>query len=263
MNTSTLLGRPLLLVVVLAVSWAAAVPLQAVSGKEDLREDPETFLRQHPSIARELYPDLLNAASEVNLILNRDVAQGVLRNYLAEEEIQPEEEHVRRRRDTTLSGSVDHQVTPNSQSITATGTAERAFTENHSIYGTGSATRTNVNDLGGFNTYGLGGGYIYSPNDNTDVRAGAHRVFHPNGGTTTGVSGTLEHSWDNNHSVSAGLEANRHDNGFNTFNTQRGEVSYNYSPNRDTTLSIDAHRSYTPFGRDNGFGLNFIHRFGG
>ena len=111
MNSSTLLGRPLLLVAVLAVSWAAAVPIQ-VSGNEGLIEDPQTFLKQHPSIARELFPDLLDAASDVNLFLNRDAVSDILRNYLAEEEVQLREGHERRRRDTSRTTSLDvtHQT---------------------------------------------------------------------------------------------------------------------------------------------------------
>lgn len=117
MNTSTLLGRPLLLVAVLAMSCAAAVPLQAVSWNEDLTEDPQTFLEQHPSIARELYPHLLNAASDVTLILDRDAVLDALRSYMAaqrveEEEGLAEEDHERRKRDTTVSGDVNHQVNP-------------------------------------------------------------------------------------------------------------------------------------------------------
>lgn len=114
MNTSTLLGRPLLLVAVLAVSWAAAVPLQPLSGNTDIAQDPQTFFDNHPSVARELYPHLLNAASDVNLIVNRNVVLDLLRDYMAlhsiHEEAQAEEEHQRGKRDTTFLSELHRQA---------------------------------------------------------------------------------------------------------------------------------------------------------
>ena len=120
MNTSTLLGRPLLLVVVLAVSWAAAVPLQDTSLLQNIRSEEQLrdFLHNNPDVALQMYPDLLQEASEVTLFVEPDVVVEMLRRKVLEEaymqqeeqqegkeeeeEEEAEEDHDRRKRQATF-----------------------------------------------------------------------------------------------------------------------------------------------------------------
>ncbi|XP_050728471.1 uncharacterized protein LOC127004598 isoform X2 [Eriocheir sinensis] len=125
MNTSTLLSRPFLLVVVLAVSWAAAVPLQDTGLLQDIHSETQLqeYLENNPSVALQMYPDLLREASEVMVVVDPDVVVEMLRRRSLEavdmqeqqqqeeeEEEEPqkgsveeeEEEHDRRKRQATF-----------------------------------------------------------------------------------------------------------------------------------------------------------------
>ncbi|XP_050728731.1 uncharacterized protein LOC127004640 isoform X9 [Eriocheir sinensis] len=115
MNTSTLLSRPFLLVVVLAVSWAAAVPLQDTSLLQDIHSETQLqeFLENNPSVALQMYPDLLREASEVMVVVDPDVVVEMLRRrsleaadmeeqQQQEQEEEEEEEHDRRKRQATF-----------------------------------------------------------------------------------------------------------------------------------------------------------------
>ncbi|XP_045134419.1 uncharacterized protein LOC123517982 [Portunus trituberculatus] len=94
MKTCTLLGRPLLLVAVLAVSWAAAVPLQDTDRLQDIHseEQLQAYLESNPSVLRELYPDLLREASEVLVVVDPDTLVEMLREQAATATHEPHQE---------------------------------------------------------------------------------------------------------------------------------------------------------------------------
>ncbi|MGU0940938.1 hypothetical protein ACSETY_34940, partial [Pseudomonas aeruginosa] len=64
--------RPFLVVVMLAVSWAAAVPLQDTYNLQDIHseEQLQAYLENNPSTVNELYPDLLREASQVLMVVD-------------------------------------------------------------------------------------------------------------------------------------------------------------------------------------------------
>lgn len=127
MKTSRIFSRPLLLVTLLAVSWAAAAPPKASPKNSDLKEELEAFFEQNPAIARDLYPDFVNEASDVNLTVDQDVVVDLLRNYMRELTVQEiedelekeagfeedeEEDHERRKRQTSVSGGIQSSSNP-------------------------------------------------------------------------------------------------------------------------------------------------------
>ncbi|XP_050714360.1 uncharacterized protein LOC126997348 [Eriocheir sinensis] len=115
MKTSTLLSRPFLLVVALAVSWTAAVPLQDTSFLQDIRSDEQLqeFLENNPSVALQMYPDLLREASQVLVVVDPDVVVEMLRQrsleaadtqekQQEEQQEEAEENHDRKKRQATF-----------------------------------------------------------------------------------------------------------------------------------------------------------------
>ncbi|MGL8460877.1 hypothetical protein, partial [Salmonella sp. NW543] len=84
-KTCTLLGRSLLLVAMLAVSWAAAVPLQDIHSLRNIHseEQLQAYVENNPSVVSELYPDLLREASEVLVVVDPDRLVEMLREQEA------------------------------------------------------------------------------------------------------------------------------------------------------------------------------------
>ncbi|XP_050728612.1 tau-tubulin kinase 1-like isoform X2 [Eriocheir sinensis] len=115
MNTSTLLSRPFLLVVVLAVSWAAAVPLQDTGLLQDIHSETQLqeFLENNPSVALQMYPDLLREASEVMVVVDPDVVVEMLRRRSLEaadmEEQQQQEQEEEEEEEEPQKGSVEEE----------------------------------------------------------------------------------------------------------------------------------------------------------
>lgn len=123
MRTYTLTSSPLLMVVVLAASWTAAFPLQEASVLQGIRleEQLQEFLGNNPDLALQLYPDLLQEASEVMVVVDPNVVVEMLRHrslqvadmkkeqqegdeesQKGEVEGHEEEEHDRRKRQATF-----------------------------------------------------------------------------------------------------------------------------------------------------------------
>ncbi|MPC85938.1 hypothetical protein E2C01_080744 [Portunus trituberculatus] len=96
MKTSTHLGRSLVLVALLAVSWAGAAPLVIDPEKEDVRDEVQAFLDQNPAIAEDLYPELLDLAYEVNITVNQEDLLDLLDGYVREATVEEIEEELER-----------------------------------------------------------------------------------------------------------------------------------------------------------------------
>lgn len=115
MKTCTLLGRPLLLVAMLAVSWAAAVPLQDTHNLQDIHseEQLQAYLESNPSVVRELYPDLLREASQVLVIVDPDTLVEMLRQQAAtatQEAQEEEEEEEKKGEEESHEGTQEYEV---------------------------------------------------------------------------------------------------------------------------------------------------------
>ena len=96
MRTSTHLGRSLVLMALVAVSCAAAVPVETGTEVEDVRDEVNAFLDQNPAIAEELYPELLDLASEVNVTVDQEDVLDLLDGYVRESTVEEIEEELER-----------------------------------------------------------------------------------------------------------------------------------------------------------------------
>ncbi|XP_063873144.1 uncharacterized protein LOC135107342 isoform X1 [Scylla paramamosain] len=86
--------RPFLVVAMLAVSWAAAAPLQDTYNLQDIHseEQLQAYLENNPSAVRELYPDLLREASQVLMVVDPYTLVEMLRRQEAAVTLETQEE---------------------------------------------------------------------------------------------------------------------------------------------------------------------------
>ncbi|XP_045135091.1 kinesin-related protein 12-like [Portunus trituberculatus] len=231
MKTSTHLGRSLVLVALLAVSWAGAAPLVIDPEKEDVRDEVQAFLDQNPAIAEDLYPELLDLAYEVNITVNQEDLLDLLDGYVREatveeieeelereeeeEELEKEEEEMEmmkeeeelekikeeeygdpRKKRQTLLGNLHRSSNAYGKSIQ--GSLSLSHSSNngrHSFSGNIGAAKHTINGLGSAKSYSAGVGYKYSPNKKTSFGISAHKIMSPGGGSSNAFGLSFSHKF--------------------------------------------------------------------
>ncbi|KAK8400498.1 hypothetical protein O3P69_003278 [Scylla paramamosain] len=209
MKTSTHLGRPLVLVALLAVSWAAAAPLQIVTEKGDVRDELQAFFEQNPSIAEDLYPELLELASDVEVTVDQEDVLDLLDGYVREstveeieeelereEEEEEEEQEQPRKKRQTITGNLHSSRNALVSSIGGSlGLSHSWDNGRHSFNGNVGATKHTVNGLGSANSYSAGVGYNFRPNKRTSFGVSAHKTMIPGGGSSHGFGLSFSHKF--------------------------------------------------------------------
>lgn len=90
MKTWTAFSRSLMLMALLAVSWAAAAPLQGDPGNDVSEDEVMTYFEDRPDAAVELLPDLINQATSIEVTVDDDVLADLIEKKLAQDALEKE-----------------------------------------------------------------------------------------------------------------------------------------------------------------------------